>query len=442
MADANWRKAKRRAHGLGCMFRRGKTFYGRLVIGGRVIVRSLGTGDERKAKAAFVEFLRPYELGNREKALAGLQVRLGGVREEIKAFNDAKPALALADGFTAYRASRERPDTGADTLAMYESQWRRLVSWTAENAPDAKEMRQFNRALAERFADALAAEMSPNTFNKYMTLFRRVWDVLGELARTDENPWAKIRPRTVRTFTRRELTIDELHRVCGGLSGEMRTLFAVGIYTGLRLGDCALLEWGAVDLARGFVSVIPRKTARHANGKPVIIPIHATLAAMLNETPRTARVGYLMPETAALYQRDKAALTDRIQRTFERCGIRTTSKAGTDARARVEVGFHSLRHTFVSMAANAGVPLALIQSIVGHSNPVMTRHYFHESEAALKNAVAALPDVGATQTPPDGSKPVAARLDGLAAMLDGMTRAELEAARDEIARRLDSLPTA
>ena len=38
----------------------------------------------------------------------------------------------------------------------------------------------------------------------------------------------------------------------------------VRIYTGLRLGDCALLEWGHIDLARGFISVIPRKTAVQA----------------------------------------------------------------------------------------------------------------------------------------------------------------------------------
>lgn len=438
---SDWRKAKRRAHGLGCMFRRGKTFYGRIVIDGKVIARSLGTGDERKAKAAFVEFLRPYELGNREKALAGLQVRLGGVREEIRAFNDAKPALSLADAFTAYRASRERPDTGAATLAMYESQWDRFTRWTAQNAPDATEMRHITRAIAERFADALAAEMSPNTFNKYITLFKRLWGVLGGAARVTENPWEKIRPRTVQTHTRRELTIDELRRVCEAVTGEMRTLFAVGIYTGLRLGDCALLDWGAVDLTRGFVSVIPRKTARHANGKPVIIPIHSTLAAMLAEIPPRARVGYLMPETARLYQHDAAALTGKIQRTFEGCGIRTQHRAGKDTRARVDVGFHSLRHTFVSMAANAGVPLALIQSIVGHSNPIMTRHYFHESETALKNAVAALPDVGGMQAPQDTSNAAAGCFRAIGATLDGMTRAELEAARAEIARRLDSMPT-
>jgi hypothetical protein len=53
---------------------------------------------------------------------------------------------------------------------------------------------------------------------------------------------------------------------------------------------------------------------------------------------------------------------------------------GREKRAVVEVGFHSLRHTYVSIQAEAGTPLALIGKNVGHSNPAMTDHYTHVSE--------------------------------------------------------------
>ena len=56
-----------------------------------------------------------------------------------------------------------------------------------------------------------------------------------------------------------------------------------------------------------------------------------------------------------------------------------------------EASFHSLRHTFVSLAANAGVPLPVVQSIVGHCSTAMTRHYYHENEADLRRAVEAIP---------------------------------------------------
>lgn len=50
---------------------------------------------------------------------------------------------------------------------------------------------------------------------------------------------------------------------------------------------------------------------------------------------------------------------------------------GTGKRAVIAVGFHSLRHTYVSLHAERGTPAAMIQNIVGHSNLAMTRHYTH-----------------------------------------------------------------
>lgn len=63
----------------------------------------------------------------------------------------------------------------------------------------------------------------------------------------------------------------------------------------------------------------------------------------------------------------------------------------TGKRAVVEVGFHSLRHSFVSLCREANAPLSVVESIVGHSNPAMTRHYTHVSELVASQAVAALP---------------------------------------------------
>ena len=197
-----------------------------------------------------------------------------------------------------------------------------------------------------------------------------------------------------------------------------------------------MLEWGSVDLTRGMIAVIPRKTARHANGRPVVIPIHKVFAGVLAEEPPKQRKGYVMPKMAAEYLADSANLSRKIQALFETCGIRTVRKADGDTRATVEVGFHSLRHTFVSIMLNAGVPMAHVQSIVGHSSPAMTRHYFHVSENALQNAVGALPDVGGTLALPDGANAVQAVPCAFCAVLDGMTLEQLRAARAEIDKRI------
>ena len=75
--------------------------------------------------------------------------------------------------------------------------------------------------------------------------------------------------------------------------------------------------WGVSDASRQFLktenlrSLVPAKTRRH-HEKRVVIPIHATLYRMLERVPSKLRKGYLLPETAALYKRDPAALSKRI----------------------------------------------------------------------------------------------------------------------------------
>jgi hypothetical protein len=78
----------------------------------------------------------------------------------------------------------------------------------------------------------------------------------------------------------------------------------------------------------------------------------------------------------------------------------------TGKRAVVEVGFHSLRHTFVSLCRESNAPLSVVEAIVGHSNPAMTRHYTHVSELAAMHAVNALPSVigEASALPPAKSR--------------------------------------
>ena len=417
----------------------GRVWRARWTVDGKTFTRSTGTSDKREAAKRLAEFTAPFRLGNEKATLEGLAAKVQGVTAELKAYEDARPALALADGFEAYRGSAERPDSGARTLADYEGYFNGLVEWMKKNRPQITELRQVGKADAEAYAADFKSNHSAGTFNKRITFFNCMWRTLAEseTARLVCNPWEKIaKLRGYDTFTRRELTVDELRRVCGSVEGEMRLLFAIGIYTGLRLGDCALLEWGSVDLTRGIISVVPRKTARHAHGKPVVIPIHAALAAVLAETPPDQRKGYIMPETATAYLREPSILTNRIQGIFSGCGIETQAQQGEGRKAQTVVGFHSLRHTFVSLAANAGAPMALIQSIVGHSSPAMTRHYFHENENALKMAVGALPDIGGAVALPDGASAPQAVPCAFCAVLDGMTLEQLRAARAEIDRRI------
>jgi integrase len=49
--------------------------------------------------------------------------------------------------------------------------------------------------------------------------------------------------------------------------------------------------------------------------------------------------------------------------------------------------FHDLRHTFITLMAERGVPLPVVQSMVGHMSARMTQYYTHISSNAARQAV-------------------------------------------------------
>ena len=428
---------RRRKNGTGTLERRGDKWLARWYVydshGRRVRQSQTIEADTLdQARAELRRITEGDSLITREKILRDTRDKLEGVKAERRNWEDKQPALTLADAFDAYEKSANRPDSGARTLADYRGYFGGFLSWIATNRPDYLELRDVTQEDAQDYANDLKAKASAGTYNKRVVFFRCLWRVLADhpKARLVCNPWEKVKKREVIEHTRRELTIEELAKVCGSVTGEMRTLFAVGVYTGLRLGDCALLDWGEVDLVRRRICLIPRKTKRHAHGKPVIIPIHPTLADILAETPAKKRKGYVVPELAELYDHNDSLLCRRISAVFAAAGISTQSKKEGE-RAKVDVGFHSLRHTFVSLSANAGAPLAIVQAIVGHSNPAMTRHYFHEQESALTTAVAALPDVTGEAIQVEGNDEAAGRFRSFCAAWDAL------ATDDERRRALD-----
>ena len=92
-----------------------------------------------------------------------------------------------------------------------------------------------------------------------------------------------------------------------------------------------------------------------------------------------------------MYRTSRGRVADRLTAIFRQANIETSVRLEGRRHRTPEATFHSLRHTFVSFAANAGVPLHVVQSIVGHESTAMTRHYYHENIDALKSAVTAIP---------------------------------------------------
>ncbi len=438
-------------HRTGHLFKRGKTFYIRWAVAGKVFSKALHDGQgnpittRREAEEAKIKEMAPFVVADEAAILESIAAKLEGRKAELAQLQDEQnPPLAIAKAWLEYLADPNRPDSGESTLRQYECQFSAFARWMREKHPDASALRNVSKEIAEEYAAHLTASaLSANSYNKHLNLLTLVFRVLKDKAKLTGNPWAEIQRKRLVTHSRRELTFDELMNLCQRATGELRNLLALGLYSGLRLGDCATLRWGEVDLRRGIIRRIPNKTARR-NPKPVIVPIHRALSSLLAEIPAEQRAEYVLPEMAALYQRRVDLVTDKIQQHFMACGLKP-HQPGTGRKGRravVEIGFHSLRHSFVSLCRENNVPLSVVESIVGHSNPAMTRHYTHVGELAAAQAVAALPAVtGLSACPAQAGEHTAAAgkergegaiLREMRAIAESMTADNWEARRAEL----------
>ena len=372
-----------RSKGAGTLIKRGRYWQCKIVVDGKPRYKATGTSSKVKAREILEEFARPFLDSDDARRLAAIEAEIRA-KEDGAAEADGYASAKVSDLVEKYFKTANAPDVSQGTLDNYERQLAKFVKWLAENEPAVKTAKDVTRQVAERFLEWLKPSVSASWFNGTLATLRKIWKEFGRLSKHRcfrENPWDGYRYKSADVSTKRGLTPDEvakLFKACA--TPDETTLFTVGLYTGLRVGDCATLKWESVDFERRVLRATPIKTKRH--GVTVTIPMHPALFADLDK--RRKSIGpdseYVLPECAEDY-----LATNKC-----RAAVNVFARAGLGSG----VSFHSLRHTFVSAAASAGVPLDVVRHIVGHTSAKMTDHYAHLSDEALSKAVNALPSVG------------------------------------------------
>jgi len=419
------RTDSKRAKGTGCLVKRGDIYMARWVVDGKTYTRTTGMSDKQKAKDKLAEFVAPFRMGAEEKVLEILTAQLGGVKAKIEKVNDDKEATKLLDGWKTYLKQATRPDSGEVTLAQYQSWYKAFVDWVSKKYPESTELRHVSQSIADEYCGHLLGEVAPTTYNRHINALTLVWRVLGKTARISVNPWKEITRKKFVAHSRRELTIEELNRIVQAAQGEMKMLIAFGIYTGLRLGDCACIRWDNIDMVKHIISLIPAKTSRRTKSR-VIVPIHPTLFQMLDETPHEKRRGFVLPKCEQRYNQYNAALAKDVAKLFQSVGIQTQTEATETERGRPDAGFHSLRHTFVSLCAAGGVPQSVVQSLIGHGSPAMTQHYTHIGVETARTAIASLPDVSGKEMLLIGKLPSVSDLEPILSQMEHLSKEDLK----------------
>lgn len=151
----------------------------------------------------------------------------------------------------------------------------------------------------------------------------------------------------------------------GGIS--LLALYAIRLclLTGARAGEIAGLRWEHVDL-EGGIALVPRPKER----KPKRLVLVPAAVHLLKTVPRMGE--WVFPGRTAGAMRS---------------GSVTHGWGEVRELARLHgVRLHDLRHTFASVAIEAGLDLTQLGGLLGHASPVTTQRYAHLRDEARRVA--------------------------------------------------------
>jgi site-specific recombinase XerD len=247
------------------------------------------------------------------------------------------------------------------TLEAYRLDLRQWITWLD---PAGLNVFDVERAHIELYARWCESEgKAPATIGRRLSTVCGFYNYCAQERLVDRNPAAHVR-RPKQNYESSTLGLDRnelgAFLVQAGLSGGRdHALACLLALNGLRISEALGADIDNLDVNRGHRTLfIHRK-----GGKTATIPL----------SPRTARALDLYigeRETGPIFMNHDH--TRRLDRhASARIVRRLAKRAGIDKR----ISPHSLRHSFITAALDAGVPLRDVQEAASHADPRTTMRY-------------------------------------------------------------------
>ena len=374
------------------------SYYFRYQINGQRKAVSLKTRNQKEAISKAEELLPVLKATTTEVISAHVK--------HAKGLASKKQSLPLAKIWEVYsnHPDRATPATVAEQIAYKTT----LIEFIRFIDKDSLLINDITPEMIEKFAQYLRkSEIAVATHNRKLKRLKRVFGVLKEY-REGENPFSakslrrKEREEQEHMVRRMSFSQEQEQKLLETLKDskykvknkpEIRVVYHLGMFTGQRLKDCVLLRWDKVDLNRKRIWVKQFKT-----GKEVTIPMAPKLFEVLTEAQKCKVDHYCCPNVAKRYnQLDKNGkntgnnlVNIDVLRVIKWIGLEPSVEVPGRKKKVTVYGFHSLRHSFASHCAEAGVPKAVVLSILGANSEIVDKHYTHIGEEAQEKAIQSL----------------------------------------------------
>ncbi len=242
-------------------------------------------------------------------------------------------------------------------------------------------------------------DMQPQSINKHLIF------ICGALERAwkDEfipsNPAKRVDRLSLsekNKFTGSPYKLEECKTIFAALENyrnrNVRIVFYLGIFLGLRRGEMLALKWENVDMENGYISIVENRVK--VGGKVIMkspksktsirkIAFNSTIKELFKKEMEYQAVKFGGCEFVMVNpQTGKPLSPSSLQKPFKlfqnKFGIR-------------EVRIHDLRHTCGTLALQGGVDIKSISNLLGHSDSRITESiYVHPTDEKNQKAAAAI----------------------------------------------------
>lgn len=382
------------------------------------IRRSTGKRNEREAKAAAAELERQalVEAGlsdDRCRRIMAIVTRAGedATRMTLNASKARKYIAELVQistgedipefsirSWTEEWLARKLPSVKESTSKRYKCNTKSFLDWLGDRAD--RPLESVTVSDVRKFKEHLSGEgRSERTCQFYLADIGSVFRAAVREGILLHNPVSATLSKSSEPEVKKEpFTQEEVSQLLKyAPTEEWRGLILIGAFTGLRLKDAATLDWDNVDLTKGTITLIPRKTGRMK--RLLTIPMHPEVRKYLTNTKKRGQgSGPVFTDASGEGIGGRSGLSKAFRSIMDAAGIQANptqkdeEKKGSKHRHRVaQRSFHSLRHTFTSWLANADVSPELRMKLTGHTTADVHAGYTHHELETLADAVTKLP---------------------------------------------------
>lgn len=351
--------------------------------GGRQLKRSTKTTNKREALAIAIELERVEDRA-RQGALTTIQLKkvLNDISEKITGETLVAPTVKAylhdwLEGVAVRNspATKERYENTKDLFLKH-------LRGRAEHPVTGISSKDIEEFLNWRLKSGVAPKTAIVDLKTLNTAFRRA-ESYGVILK---NPVSAVRPPKEECSEREVFTHEDVQNLINAAPTlEWQTLIMLGYFLGGRLRDCVNMKWDNVRPAEGVIVYEQQKT-----GKKVVVPMHYHLIEHLTHLSKFGTIGFLCPKLALKGPGGKHGLSEGFKRIVLKAGIDPMIVQGKGTRQFTRRTFHSLRHSFNSALANAGVAEEIRMKLTGHSSRAVNSRYTHLQVNTLKSAIEAL----------------------------------------------------